>query len=79
MLDYVERHTIGCMKSYDYFVEGDRSMSGEVLLDQSSGVCKVVELAPNDSFSRYANHLANALERYCSSGTLKTSGTIMWY
>ena len=79
MLDYIENSSTDKSKGFTYYVEGDRTNSGRVLLDLISGECVVDVLADNDRHSRYANHLADALERYFINGSLKPSGTLMWY
>lgn len=79
MLTYSKIATMGHTALFEYYPEGDTSKPGVISFDFDSGECEITCLADGDRHSRYANHLANALESQHAGDGVVPSGTIMWY
>lgn len=79
MLDYQKTSENGETVEYAYFIEGDRENTGSVSIDKATGEARMTDNENSIRHMRYASKLMTALESMHESGSLKDSGTIMWY
>lgn len=79
MLDYQKTSESDEAVEYAYFIEGDREKAGSVSIDKTTGEAHMVDNESSIRHVRYASKLMAALERMHENGSLKDSGTIMWY
>ncbi len=79
MLDYKKTATDGRSVEYEYAIEGDRGKVGHVSIDTETGTARMTDHEGSLEFARYASKLMAELEERNTSGSLKDSGTVMWY
>ena len=79
MLDYKKINEQNNIVEYEFYIEGDSSDIGHVSFDKESGIGSLHEENPSFSQKRYGNKLIDSLEQQYANGSIKDTGTVMWY
>lgn len=79
MLDYKKINEQNNMVEYEFYIEGDSSDIGHVSFDKAEGTGYLSDENPSFSQKRYGNKLIDSLEQQYANGSIKDTGTVMWY
>lgn len=80
MLDYRKTGGDSDYPVYEYLIEGKQDESGKIVFDRNAMDGKMLDHPESVKYQRYASKLIGHLDRQMrETGSLRESGTYMWY